>query len=632
MKNVKQTRQLSRVTGLLIFFGILVALNAVVAAFQFRHDLTEEGLYTLSDGTRRMLKGLQRDVTLKFYFSKSAEGTPVPLKQYAQRVIDLLREVERESGGSVLLETYDPKPDSDEEEWAQRYGVTAQSLGLLGGPTLYIGLVGVSGAKEGVLPVLSPQQEPQLEYLVTRLITEITQTKKPKIGVMSSLPVMGGPALPYGAGPQAGSQPWLIIQELRRLYEVTEVDAAADALPDDVATLLLIQPTSLPDTTLFMLDQFLLRGGRIVAFVDPASIAEREMSPQPGFSMGGGDLSGFSKLLGAWGLSLDATKAVADVTYATRVHSNQGGVARNVSWLSLRGDAMNRDEIATGSLDSMLLVSAGAFSGEPPEGVNMTTLLQTSDQAGFVNTFDAGFSPDGGLGSVTPENTPLPLAVRLTGQFKTAFPDGKPVPPGTNTVAAAAKSTADATETLAESERDGAVVLVADADLLYDRFCVRAINFFGQTLHEPLNDNLNFVINMVEQLSGSEALIGLRSRGTYSRPFTRVLKLERQAQSRWQQEEARLQAKLDAAQSKLQALQTEKDPNQQYILSPEQEQEIKQFQEEAFQTKQALKDVRKNLRRDIERMGLQLKVINIALMPLGVAIFGIVLGLRRRRG
>lgn len=620
--------RLSGLTSVVLFLAILSAANALLTGLRWRLDLTEEKVYSLSDGTRALLGQLDRDVTLKFYFSSSLEGVPIPLKQYAQRVTELLREYEMHSRGRLTVETYDPRPDSDEEEWAQRYGVAQQTLGLLGGgPSLYIGLVGVSGGREAVIPVLSPTQEPELEYLVTRLVAEVTREKRPRIGILSSLPLMG--QSPIMRGGPGGTPPWAVIQELQRLYEVVFVPATEETLPDNLDLLIVVHPVNLSEETVFAIDQYVLKGGHLLAFVDPSCLVDLERAQPEYWGRPPRDLSGFYRLLKTWGLEQDSANVVADLKFATRVRTASGNVARNVSWLSLQDEAISREEVVTRALNTLLLPVAGYFKGSPAEGLTQTVLVRTSGQAGTIPLALAEFSEDGGVQSFTSSGQPLPLAVRLQGRFKTAFPDGRPKAAVPEAGAPPPPKAED--EALKESAADGVVLLVGDADLLADRFSVRNIQFFGHTLREALNDNLNFVVNLVEQLSGNPALIGLRSRGTFSRPFTRVMELERQAQDRWRREETELQTKLQATQARFDELQAAKDPKQAYILSPEQQREIEKFRQELFATRRALKEVRKNLRQDIERLGMQLKVLNMALMPTLVGLLGLFHGWRRRR-
>lgn len=609
----------SGAAGVLILLGILIAVNAVLSPVRLRKDVTQDKLYTLSDGTKNLLKGLDRDVTLKFYFSKSNERLPVPLKNFANRVRDLLSEYESRSGGHLAVEEFDPKPDSDEEEWAQRYGLQGQALDMFGaGGDLYFGIVAVSGNREASIPMLSPDSEPQLEYMLTRMISEVSREKTMKVGLMSALPVQGSMGNPY-MNMGGGSQGWAAVKELGRQAKVQTVDLDAESIPDDIDTLLVIHPAGISDNTLYALDQFVLRGGRLIAFVDPMCISAQD-SASPQMQQYGmppqQESSDLNKLTHAWGLEMPEGQLAADEAAATLLNAGGGRAQRNAAWLSLRSQNVNHDEVATSSLGDVMLPFAGAFKGKPADGLQMTELLHTAPD-GFMTDSSAA---RGGEIKIPADKEQLALAVRLQGTFKTAFPDGKPASADTN-------KTVTAEQGLKESSKPGVVVLVADVDMLSDRFALQSLNVFGQQVQQPRNDNLAFALNLTEQLSGSEALIGLRSRGSFDRPFDRVIELEKEAQMKWQAEENRLNEKLKSAQARINALQRTKDDGQQMIMTPEQASEIKKFREEVFQTQQSLKEVRKNLRSDIETLGMRLKVLNIAAVPLLVALFGIFRGL-----
>lgn len=602
MTNMKK---LTGLAGVFLLLGILIALNAVMRPLRARVDVTEDKLYTLSDGTKQLLGELDRDVTLKFYFSKSNERLPVPLKNFASRVRDLLKEYESRSGGYLAVEEYDPRPDSDEEEWAQRYGLQGQALDMFGvGGDLYFGIVVISGNREAAIPVLAQSAEPRLEYLLTRMVAEVSAEKSATVGLMSGLPVNGsGQMNPYMM-PQGGDQKWAAISEIERQYEVESLELSATEIPEDIDTLVVIHPAGISEDTLYALDQFVLRGGRLLAFVDPMSLSAQESVSAQMMQMGMApqDSSDLNALTSAWGIELKAGQLAADESAASLLSAGNGRAQRNAAWLTLRDAHMNRDDIATGSLTELMLPFAGAFEGSVSNGLEKTELLFTEEDGFTASTFAAR----SGRIDIPAEKKRLPLAVRLSGTFPTAFPDRE--------------------GGLKEAEKPGVVVLVADADMLSDRFATQSMNLFGQTVIQPRNDNLTFAANMVEQLCGSEALIGLRSRNSFDRPFDRVIELEKEAALKWQAEEQRLSQQLQETQRRLSSLQQTKDDGQQMILSPEQEAEIKTFREQVFQTQQALKEVRKNLRRDIERLGARLKVVNILGVPLLVALFGIVRG------
>ena len=608
--------------GGLAVLGILIAANALVAQVRLRKDLTAERLYTLAPGTVQMLRGLDRPVTLKFYYTKGNPNVPTALKNYVQRTQDFLRDLAARSGGKVTLETLDPQPDSDAEEWAQRYGLVPQATGGLGmAPDFYLGLVAVAGTKEAAIPFLDPSAEPQLEYLVARLVQEATQSRRPRIGILSTLPVLAEPASPFAPARQ---EDWLFATELKKTYDVVPVAPEAEAIPDGLDALVVVHPQKLPARTLFALDQFVLKGGRLLAFEDPmALVGERETDGENGRPPQ--LASDLNRLTETWGVKMSPAQVVVDLAAATPINVGDGHAERLPAWLSLRGGTnLDHDEIATGSLESLMLPFAGVLVGSPAEGLEMKTLVKASADAATLNAYLAR-NPTGEIRDGQPAPNAA-LAVRLTGKFKTAFPAGQPPPEGaTNETAAATNAW------LKESAQDGAVVLVADVDLLANDYSARAINFFGRTLYQPFNDNLNFVLNLVEQLAGNPALIGLRGRGTFNRPFDRVLAMEKAAQERWQVEEKKLQQKLEDAQRRLNELQAAKSEDQQLVLSAAQKAEVEKFRQERFETQRQLKEVRKNLRSDIENLGLTLKVLNMAAVPLLVAAFGIGLGWRRRR-
>jgi ABC-type uncharacterized transport system involved in gliding motility auxiliary subunit len=609
--------------GALVVLGILIALNVLFSGVRLRKDLTAERLYTLSPGTVDMLKSLERPVTLKFYFTRSNPNVPAPLKSYIQRTLDFLREMSSRSGGHLVLEIWDPQPDSEAEEWAQRYGLALQSTGGLGAlPDLYLGLVAVSGTKEAVIPFLDPTAEPQMEYLVARLVQEVTRSQRPRIGIMSGLPVLAEPSSPFLPASQR-KQDWLFVTELKKQYEIVPVPKDTEEIPAGIDTLLLIHPKEIGDRALYAVDQFVLKGGRLLAFVDPMCIGDEASPETPGLPKMDSEINRLSR---AWGVTVDATRVVADLAAATPINLGDGRAERLPAWLSLRaGQNLDREEIVTGSLESLMMPFAGEIKGTPAEGLTMKTLVHASSNAVTVNSYQSRNPTDLNLRTGTPAPGAA-LAVRLAGQFKTAFPDGPPrLEEATNAVAATTAATG-----LKASAKDGAVILVADADLLVNQYSVRGVNFFGQTLYQPFNDNLNFTLNMAEQLSGNPALIGLRGRGKFEHPFDRVLAMEQSAQEQWQEQEEKLQQKLVEAQRRLNALQSAKSEDQQLVLSPEQKAELEKFRQERFETQRQLKAVRKNLRHSIETLGLTLKVLNMAAIPLLVALFGIGFGWYRR--
>ncbi|MDD2459888.1 MAG: Gldg family protein [Kiritimatiellia bacterium] len=616
--------------GLLVLLVIIGAANLIIANLRLRVDLTAERLYTLSTGSKQVLGKLENDVTLKFYFSASSAEMPMGLKTYANQVQDLLKEYELAGKGRVALEAYDPKPDSDSEEWAQRYGIEPQQTNPFGQP-VYFGLVAVCGETEAVIPGFNPRTEATLEYDITRLITRVAWPEKPVIGVLSSLSVLGAPQNPMMMmRRQQQDQGWTAFRELRKDYTVREIQADAEAIDADVKALIVVHPKNLEDKALFAIDQFVLRGGRLIVCVDPFNIADFEANQQQQnpmmMQMGGGQAgpSTLGKLFDAWGVTFDTAKIVADLSAATKLNSGNGRVEDNPAFLSLGTANMAKDDLLTAQLSQVMLPFAGALSANTPKEITFTPLITTSkDNACLVDQMNAQFGMSAMRAQLKPDGAQRTLAARLQGTFKTAFPDGL----STNGTATAATNAAPAHLTSGTST----VMIFGDADFLNDRFCVQVMNsLFGQVA-QPINDNLTLFGNTVEQFAGREELIGVRSRGQFNRPFVKVDQLEVKAMKQWQAEEERLEAALQETQQRLADLQQKKSGNERLILSKEQQAELEQFRKTQAETRKQLKEVRKNLNKDIERLGLSLKVVNIALLPLLVIGFGLFRGLRRRK-
>lgn len=614
--------------GLALLLVIIGAANLIVSNLRLRIDLTGERLYTLSNGSRQVLGKLENDVVLKFYFSASSPEMPMGLKTYANQVQDLLKEYELAGKGRVTLEAYDPKPDTDAEEWAQRYGIEPQQTNPFGQP-VYFGLVAVCGESEQVLPGFNPRTEATLEYDVTRLITRVAWPEKPVIGVMSSLSVLGAPQNPMMMMQrrQPRDEGWTAFRELRKDYTVREVKTDAEEIDADIKALIVIHPKDLSDKALFAIDQFVLRGGRLVACVDPFSIADFEANQQQNpmmMQMGGGQAgpSTLGKLFDTWGVAFDTSKIVADLSAATKLNAGGGRVEDNPAFLSLGQANMAKGDLLTAQLSSVMMPFAGALSANTSKDLTFTPLITTStDNACLVDQMNAQFGMAAMRSQLKPDGAQRVLAARLQGTFKTAFPNGPEPADGAETNAVPGLLTSGAST----------VMVFGDTDFLNDRFCVQVMNTLFGAIAQPINDNLTLFGNTVEQLAGREELIGVRSRGQFNRPFAKVDALEAKAMKQWQAEEERLEAALQETQQRLSELQQKKTGNERLILSREQQAELEQFRKTQAETRKQLKDVRKSLNREIERLGLTLKVVNIALVPLFVIAFGIYRGTRRKK-
>ncbi len=617
---------------------LLIIIGAVVATFgnlRLRHDFTEDRLYTLSPGSRAILGKLENEVTLKFYFNRSSAATPMFIKSYARQVEDLLKEYQLAGKGRLAVEIYDPEPDSDEEEWAQRYGVQAQQTGMFT-PPMYFGLVAVSGDREEVLAALAPQTESTLEYDITRLITRVASADKPIVGVLSTLPVMGAPEMPPGMSmPRRESpQPWFFIRELKRDFEVRTVAPDVAEIDPAITTLLVIHPKELGPSTLYAIDQFVMRGGRLIACVDPLSLADMESQSQAQmgmFGMGGQGPSTLGPLFSAWGIGFDSGKVVADPKSRTRLGGAEGGIEESPVFLTLKPGNLNAGDLLTAQLDRIMLPFAGALTDATDDDVTFEPLLTSSDVAALVDSMTAQFGSAALRGQMHPDGMKHVMAARLGGLFKSAYPEGPP--------SASSDDSDDETPDSppAENHRTicdapNAMLVIADADFLMNRVSVREMEVLpGFNAMQPLNDNLALIANTVERLSGSTDLIAIRSRGRSTRPFTKVDELEYRAAEAWRAEEEKLNAELQNTRRQLAELQGRKDGSQKFILSPEQEEAIERFRRREIEVRSQLKNVRRNLRKDVERLGVRIKAINIAAMPLLVIVLGIGKWLLSRR-
>ena len=609
------------VVGLVLVGAIAASSVVILANLPLRCDMTAENLYTLSKGSKAVLGQLTEDVTLKYYVSSSSAEMPMALKTYAQQVGNLLKEYERAGGGRLVVEEYDPKPDSDAEEWAQRYGVEPQTGGNPFGQGIYFGVVAVCGDREETLGVLSPRTESTLEYDLTRLVTRVAWPERPVVGVMTSLPdVLGGQMNPMMM--QMGQRPpqgWAAFSELAKDYDVRTVEPDAEKIDDDVKTLVVVHPKNLSDKALYAIDQFVLRGGKLVACVDPFSIKDMQSSrsqqnPMMG-QMGGDGPSTLGKLFDAWGVKFEEGKISCDLEAATKLNNGQGGVESNPAFLSLGTANMDKGDLIVADLTNVMFPFAGAFTFEKKD-------MDLSFEPVITTSKDNSCSTDkmamqyGGMKDMVPDGKERILAARLSGTFKTAFPKG---PDGTN----------DVSKALAEGK--GNVLLFADSDFLADDFCVRMMRTPFGSIPQLINENLTLFSNAMEQFAGREELIGVRSRGASDRPFTVVNELEAEATKKWQAKEAEFQEELQQTQQRLSALQKEKKGGERFILSKEQQDEIVKLRKSQAETRKQLKNVRKELTADIDSLGLRLKIINIALVPVLVVLFGLLRGYLRRK-
>lgn len=626
MKNIK----LISSGGIILAVVLLLAVNILSSViFKWaRVDLTENKLYTLSQGTKNILQSFDEPITLRFYFSeKLTTGIP-RISNYGRRIRELLEEYAAVSDGNVQLIILDPEPFSEEEDQAVQHGLQGIPIDSAGS-VAYFGLVGTNATdSKEIIAFFQAEKEASLEYDITRLAYKLGNPKKRVVGLLSTLPIEGPPFNPMMMQNPQANHPWMIVSQLRQSFDVRSLAKDVDAISNDIDVLMLVHPKELSDKTLFAIDQFVLGGGHALIFVDPHAESDKPAAdPQnPMAAMMASRASDLKKLFDAWGIEMVPGQLAADIDAAVRVNVSQGGRPQTIEyvlWLQLKDKNLAEKDFVTSGLKEITMASAGYLKSKKDATTKMTPLIETGSRAMSIPATRIRFQPNPQalLDSYRPGNEKLTIAARLTGPVKTAFPDGPPegVPQ-------------DKKDTwFKQSQAPINIIVIADADMLEDRYWVNIQNFFGHRIAVPRSNNGVLVMNAIENLSGSNDLISLRSRGNYSRPFEKVKELQREAEKSFREREKLLQTKLKETEQKIRELQRQKSSDSALILSPEQQNEITNFRQEQAKTRKDLRNVQHELRKNIESLGSTLKFINIALIPILITILAIVLGVYRHR-
>jgi ABC-type uncharacterized transport system involved in gliding motility auxiliary subunit len=602
-----------------------------------RIDLTENRLYTLSDGTRRILENIDEPINLYLFWSdKAAEGIP-SLRDYATRVKEMLEEFEDVADGKIRLSVIDPLPFSEDEDRAAQFGL--QGVSLPGSPDpVYLGLAGTDSVdNEEIIPFFQPDKEAFLEYDLAKLVSTLSNPEKTRIGLVSGVDMAGR----FDPQTQQMQQPWVVYTQVQQLFDIRNLGTTLDAVPDDINLLWIVQPKNLSTTTMYAIDQFILHGGKAVIFVDPLADTD-PAQPMEGMPPGMppmGQSSDLPALFHAWGLDFSTSEVVADAQLALQISAGASRrPMRHFGYLGVTKEQLNQDDVVTAQLSTINLATAGRLALATDSPLTLEPLFTSSRSASIIAASRFSFLPDPSTlqSGFVPSGEAYVLAARISGIVPSAFPDGKPAASvssedGDNGENASDENDGDNSGYLAKSTDPINVVVVADVDMLSDQMWVQLQSFFGQRIANAFASNGAFLTNALDSLAGSADLISVRSRESYSRPFTRVEELRVTAETRFRATEERLQSELSETERRLGELQSSREDAGNMIMTPEQQAEIDRFIDQRADIRRELRAVQRGLDADIERLGTVLKIINIALVPLLLAAFVLVALWRRTR-
>lgn len=638
------------VIAAVLFFAVnILADRGLTSA---RLDLTEDKLFTLSEGTRKTLEQIQEPVTLRFYFSDRLGEELPDFGLYAQRVRDMLREFGSIAGDRLQVEMLSPEPFSDAEDRAVAFGLQGVPVDQ-SGEQVFFGIAGTNSTDDvATISWLRPERERFLEHDLTKMVHTLANPEKPTLGILSGLPIQGGMQMTPQGRPSR-TQPWAIAGQLDELFETVDIEADVDRIDAEIDVLMVVHPQDLSQQTLYAIDQFVLRGGHAIVYVDPHSEIQQAMAGGNPMMQQQPTSSDLAPLFETWGVTYDPDMVAGDRRAARRVSTGGSGSMQAVdyvAWLALEPQNFNQDDLVTSELGKINMATSGFF--KPAEGASteLSPLISTADlssaaiEADTVRMFP---QPEEILADFKPGDGALVLAARLRGTALSAFPDGPPPNPETEGEQAEGGSENAGGETeeteplpphIAESEQPLNVILVGDTDMLSDRQWAQTQSFFGQQITMPVADNGSFAINAVDNLTGSDALISLRSRGTVQRPFALIEEMRNQSEQQYRATERSLMEKLRETEKKLAELQTGEGgtgTSGNAILTAEQKEAIETFRAEVLDIREQLRDVQHALRSDINQLESRIRFANIWAMPIVVVLIAIVLGLvrlqRRRR-
>lgn len=597
-----------------LFVAVILISNALFRGA--RLDLTQSHLYTLSQGTKNILSGIDEPVHLYLYFSDKATQDLPQLRTYAQRVREMIQEMAGRSAGKLKLDVIDPQPFSEDEDRATGYGLQAVPSGQGTGENIFFGLAGTNSTNgKSVIPFLQPDKEAFLEYDIAKLIHELSNPKKPAVGVISSLSISTG----FDPQTRQMREPWAVEQQLEQLFDVRQLNAASvKSIDKDISVLVLVHPKALSDDALYAIDQFVMRGGHLLVFVDPNAEADDAGADpnNPQAAMMADKSSDLPKLFKAWGVEYDPHQIALDRAHALQISVAPGAPpVRDAAILGFAKRDLNADDVTTANLDTINISTAGYFQLAKDSKNKLVPLIQTSTDAMAVPSERIKFLPDPSqlLVGYQPSKESYVIAGRLEGKFTTAFPERKDE------------------GHLTSAKDEGAIILVGDTDILTNRLWVQIQPFFGQKMMNAFANNGDFFVNAVDNLTGSSDLISIRGRATSQRPFTTIDDMKRAAEENFRGKEQELQKQLSDTERKLTELQSGKSKGSEMILSPEQQAELQSFQQTKVDIRKQLRQVRRGLDERLESLGARLKFANIGLMPILITLAALVFAMWKRR-
>jgi len=592
--------------AIILFFSFNLVARSVFTST--RIDLTSEGLYTLSEGTKEMLAGVDEPIDLRFYYSDSLAEAGAYFSTHAGRVEELLAEYRRLSGGNIRIERLDPEPFSTEEDLAVAEGVRGLPVSN-SGDLAYFGISGRNTTDDNeVMSYLAPERADFLEYDLTRMVYDLANPEKPVIGVLGDLPLMGSQ---FNQG-----QPWLVLEAMFQFFDMRFLGGNHQAIGEEIDVLMLAQPQNLDVPSLYAIDQFVMGGGRVFALVDP--LAETMINGANQFTPEGGSaIAVLEPLFASWGVVMADDKVIGDAVIAQQVGARINGrqtAVQYLPWLGLGEQNFPEGEVVTAALERVTMNSAGAIRARDGATTTMEPLLISSNEAMEIDAEPLRVAPDPSklIAEFVASGETYTLAAKVTGPVTSAFPDGPPE--GADEELAA--------NHLAEAQTPLSLVIVADADMLHDQNWVRQQNMLGQRVTLPISNNADFAVNALELLSGSQSLISLRSRGLNVRPFEVVDRMAQDAEFKYRSKEQELLAQIQETEQNILKLQDDEQQSG-VILTAEQQTEIENFRADMIGLRQELRGVQRSLRQDIDALDTRLKFMNIWAIPLIIALIAI---------